>query len=68
MCRSIQTLRRADEPATHEEIEAAVRQFVRKVSGFRVPSRRNEQAFEGAVAEIAEASRRLLESLGTPVR
>ena len=68
MCRSIQTLRRADEPATHEEIEAAARQFVRKVSGFRVPSRRNEQAFEGAVAEIAEASRRLLESLGTPVR
>lgn len=63
MCRSIKTLRRADEPATPEEIEAAARQFVRKVSGYRTPSRRNEEAFEGAIAEIAHASRRLLDSI-----
>jgi hypothetical protein len=63
MCRSIKTLRRADEPATEEEIRAAALQFVRKVSGYRAPSRANEAAFEAAVDEIAEASRNLLESL-----
>jgi hypothetical protein len=65
MCRSIKTLRRADEPATEEEIRAAALQFVRKVSGYRAPSRANEAAFEAAVDEIAEASRNLLESLKT---
>jgi hypothetical protein len=65
MCRSIKTLRRPDEPATAEEIEAAARQFVRKVSGYRTPSRRNEDAFEGAIADIARASQRLLESIET---
>lgn len=63
MCRSIKTLRRADEPATEEEIRAAALQFVRKVSGFREPSRKNAAAFDGAVEEIAEASTRLLQSL-----
>ncbi|HEY0444085.1 MAG TPA: DUF2277 domain-containing protein [Candidatus Limnocylindrales bacterium] len=63
MCRSIKTLRRPDEPATPEEIQAAARQFVRKVSGYRTPSRRNEEAFEGAIADIARASQRLLESI-----
>ncbi len=63
MCRSIKTLRRADEPATDEEIHAAALQFVRKVSGYRVPSQRNAAAFEAAVDEIAEASRRLLEAV-----
>ena len=63
MCRSIQTLRRADERASDEEIEAAARQFVRKISGYRVPSRRNEPAFEGAVDEITTASRQLLDAL-----
>jgi hypothetical protein len=63
MCRSIKTLRRADEPATEEEIEAAALQFVRKVSGFRKPARHNEEAFDAAVAEITETSRRLLDSL-----
>jgi len=63
MRRSIKTLRRPDEPATTDEIEAAARQFVRKVSGYRVPSRRNEEAFEGAIADIARASQRLLESI-----
>ena len=63
MCRSIKTLRRADEAATDDEIAAAALQFVRKVSGYRKPSRTNEEAFDAAVEEIAEASRRLLDSL-----
>ena len=65
MCRSIKTLRRAHEPATNEEIHGAALQFVRKVSGYRVPSRANEEAFHAAVGEIAEASHRLLASLNT---
>jgi hypothetical protein len=62
MCRSIKTLRRADEPATEDEIRAAALQFVRKVSGYREPSRRNADAFEHAVDEVASASRRLLDA------
>ena len=62
MCRSIKTLR-GPEPATEEEIRAAALQFVRKVSGFREPSKKNTDAFVGAVDEITECSRRLLESL-----
>lgn len=65
MCRSIKTLRRDSGPATEEEVRAAALQFVRKVSGYRVPSRANEDAFNAAVDEIAEASRRLLSSLKT---
>jgi hypothetical protein len=63
MCRSIKTLRQADVIASDEEIRAAARQFVRKVSGFREPSSRHEKAFEGAVDEIAMASQRLLGSI-----
>jgi hypothetical protein len=63
MCRSIKTLRRPDEPATTDEVEAAALQFVRKVSGYRVPSRANAEAFDAAVAEIAAASQRLLDSV-----
>ena len=63
MCRSIKTLRRVDEPATDEELHAAALQFVRKISGYRKPSRANEQAFNTAVQEIALSSRALLESL-----
>ena len=63
MCRSIKTLRREDEPATEEEIRAAALQFVRKVSGYRQPSRRNAGAFDAAVDDISEASRRLLDAL-----
>ena len=65
MCRSIKTLRRSDAPAADEEVRAAALQFVRKVSGYRAPSRANEEAFNSAVEEIAEASRRLLESIET---
>ena len=68
MCRSIKQLRRADEPATDEEIREAALQFVRKVSGYRQPSRSNAEAFEAAVEEISVASRRLLESVGSGAR
>lgn len=63
MCRSIKTLRRASEPATDDEIRAAALQFVRKVSGYRAPSRLNREAFDNAVEEIASVSRVLLGSL-----
>jgi hypothetical protein len=63
MCRSIKTLRHADVVATDDEIRAAARQFVRKVSGFREPTARHHDAFEGAVDEIAEASERLLAAI-----
>ena len=63
MCRSIKQLRRPDEPATPEEIEAAARQFVRKISGYRHPSRANESVFEGAIQEISESAQRLLDNL-----
>ena len=63
MCRSIKTLRRPETPATQDEIEAAARQFVRKISGYRVPSRKNQEAFERAIAQIAESSKLLLETL-----
>jgi len=65
MCRSIKTLRRAEVEVTDAEVAAAALQFVRKVSGYRVPSRKNAEAFDGAVAEIAAASKRLLESIAT---
>jgi hypothetical protein len=67
MCRSIKTLRDFETPPAHEEIEAAALQFVRKISGYRKPSKRNEDAFNSAVDEIALASRRLLEDLSPPV-
>ena len=66
MCRSIQTLRRPDAPATDEEIRAAALQFVRKLSGYRQPSRANAEAFNAAVDDIAEASRRMLDALVKP--
>ncbi len=65
MCRSIKTLRRP-EPPTEAEIQAAALQFVRKVSGYRAPSRANTAAFDAAVAEVAAATRRLLTQLKTP--
>ncbi|GIW05882.1 MAG: hypothetical protein KatS3mg060_0687 [Dehalococcoidia bacterium] len=67
MCRSIKPLRLPDRPATDEEIRAAALQFVRKISGARVPSRANAAAYDAAVDEIAAVSRRLLDSL-TPRR
>ena len=66
MCRSIKTLRRSDAPASLEEIDAAALQFVRKVSGYNKPSKKNEEAFHAAVREISEASRRLLDAVSSP--
>ncbi len=63
MCRSIKTLRTEDGPASDDAVEAAALQFVRKVSGYRQPSKANRAAFDEAVREVAEASRRLLDSL-----
>lgn len=63
MCRSIKQLRRPEQPPTDEELRAAALQFVRKVSGYRAPSKANEEAFNQAVTEIATATRVLLDSL-----
>ena len=63
MCRSIKVLRDYEHPPTDEDIEAAALQFVRKISGFRKPSRVNEAAFDQAVEDIAQTSRELLGAL-----
>jgi len=68
MCRSIKTLRGSEPAASEEEIRAAALQFVRKISGYRVPSRANEPAFDAAVDEIAASSRRLLDGLTASTR
>jgi len=65
MCRNIKTLFNFDPPVTPEEVRAASLQFVRKISGFNKPSKSNEQAFQGAIDEIAGVSMRLLRSLET---
>ena len=66
MCRNIRTLFNFEPPATEDEIHAASLQFVRKISGFSKPSRANESAFEAAVDDIANISRRLLLALESP--
>jgi len=63
MCRSIKTLRRPEEDASEQEIREAALQFVRKISGYRQPSRKNTEAFEMAVDEVSAASRRLLDGV-----
>jgi hypothetical protein len=65
MCRNIRTLYNFEPPATEDEVQAAALQYVRKISGFTKPSQANEEAFERAVAEVTEVSRRLLASLTT---
>jgi hypothetical protein len=65
MCRSIKQLRQPETTPTEAEIQAAALQFVRKVSGYRKPSRSNQAAFDAAVSEIATATRQLLEKLAT---
>jgi len=65
MCRSIKTLRGSSEPVSDEEVRAAARQYVRKLSGYRSPSRANEQVFEAAIDDIADATQRLLDGLVT---
>ena len=63
MCRSIKTLRDYEQPASEEEIEAASLQYVRKISGFRKPSKVNQEAFDRAVEQVTAASKELLLSL-----
>lgn len=63
MCRSIKVLREGANPAPDEEIEAAARQFVRKISGFSKPAAHNQEVFDQAIDEIAAASQRLLDGL-----
>ena len=63
MCRSIKRLRDEDGLVSEDEFHEAALQFVRKVSGFRRPSTANAEAFDAAVDEIADASRRLLEAV-----
>lgn len=63
MCRSIQQLRGAEPPATDDEVRDAALQYVRKISGYRQPSAANEETFDAAVAEVATATRGLLEHL-----
>jgi hypothetical protein len=63
MCRSIKVLRRPEAPPTPDEVSAASLQFVRKVSGFRAPSKANQAVFDSAVAEIARVTEGLLKNL-----
>ena len=65
MCRNIRTLFNFDPPATELEIRDASLQFVRKLSGFTVPSKANEAAFDRAVEDVAAAARVLIGSLVT---
>ena len=63
MCRSIKILRKDDEQATEQEIIEAALQYVRKVSGYRKPSKANQDAFDAAVHEVALSTQKLLSSL-----
>ena len=65
MCRSIKPLFNFEPPATVEEVDAAALQYVRKVSGYREPSKANTDVFADAVAEIAAATQRLMDGLVT---
>lgn len=65
MCRNIRVLHNFDPPATTDEVWAAAVQYVRKVSGSSRPSAANRDAFDRAVAEIADATQRLLDALVT---
>ncbi|MCB0101874.1 MAG: DUF2277 domain-containing protein [Anaerolineales bacterium] len=65
MCRSIKPLRNMDHPVTEQEIYEAALQYVRKVSGYRKPSKANEEAFNKAIEEVADSTRKILANLKT---
>jgi len=65
MCRNIRQLHNFEPPATSEEVHDASLQYVRKISGSTKPSKANAEAFDRAVAEVAAATRRLLDGLVT---
>jgi len=68
MCRNIKQLRNVEVPATEEEIREAALQFVRKVSGYRKPSKVNQEVFDQAVEEIAQVTQHLLSHLAIGAR
>jgi hypothetical protein len=68
MCRNIKKLRRPESAPTDAELHDAALQFVRKISGYRVPSSANEQAFDRAVKDIAAASRMMFDDLAVGKR
>ena len=63
MCRSIKKLRNPEQFPSEQEIHAAALQYVRKVSGYRSPSRRNQQTFDQAVSEVAASTHKLISEL-----
>ena len=65
MCRSIKPLRMPDRKATDQEISEAALQYIRKVSGYRKPSQVNQEVFDAAVLEVAQATEKLLNQLQT---
>ena len=67
MCRSIKQLSRADISVSDQVLHEAALQYVRKISGYRKPSRANTAAFDAAVLQIAQATRHLLDHLENPV-
>jgi hypothetical protein len=67
MCRSIKPLRNMDHPVTEQEIQEAALQYIRKVSGYRKPSKVNEEAFNKAIEEVAETTRKMLGELKAKV-
>lgn len=67
MCRNIKPLRLPDRPATEQEIQEAALQYVRKVSGYRKPSKANEETFNKTINEIAEATKTMLKAVGSYV-
>ncbi len=67
MCRSIKKLRNVEPATTPEDVQAAALQFVRKVSGYRVPAKKNEDAFNDAVDAVTRATLELLDQI-EPVR
>ena len=68
MCRNIKRLRQPDRDPTDEELHDAALQFVRKISGYRVPSKANQEVFDRAVDEVAGAGRALFDSLRVGAR
>ncbi|HEX8488970.1 MAG TPA: DUF2277 domain-containing protein [Propionibacteriaceae bacterium] len=65
MCRNIRQLHNFEPPATSREVQDAALQYVRKIAGTSKPSQANQEAFDAAVAEVAQATQRLLEHLTT---
>ena len=68
MCRNIKRLRQPDRMPTEDELHNAAVQFIRKVSGYRAPSRANQPAFDGAVDDVVAATHRMFARFGVPTR